>query len=308
MKWKHGLFVEEGKRTDVDNVLRRLVLGSRNVFFAQLLWPSLVRLVLLEFGTFAQHALFLFNSEWPKPVERLPANIRVLHTLLTHTRREKKVAHAEQARGGGVWREKESNAHKVHDGHTPALREGLAPDALPVQWLVVVVIVIIVFQAVCAAAVGRTVLSASGTGAATSSAHERDELGDEIVNVEGARACFHRARFGRVHVGRRHEEGRVQRRFLWRRHWKRTGMESGAEGGRARSSKRLWTRRGKRTGGQVGTLIEERVGQLHFFEQLLGRVFTDVQLVTWHKNKQEIEGRRSVNPSHACCCSYPPHL
>jgi hypothetical protein len=117
-----------------------------------------------------------------------------------------------------MWREKESNAHKVHDGHTPALREGLAPDALPVQWLVVVVVVIVIFQAVCAAAVGRTVFSASasGAGAATSAAHERDELGDEIVNVEGARARFHRARLGRVHVGRRHEEGRVERRFLWR--------------------------------------------------------------------------------------------
>jgi hypothetical protein len=42
-------------------MFRRLVLGPRDVFFAELLRPSLVRLVLLEFGALAHHALFLFN-------------------------------------------------------------------------------------------------------------------------------------------------------------------------------------------------------------------------------------------------------
>jgi hypothetical protein len=107
----------------------------------------------------------------------------------------------------------ERNAHKVHDGHAPAFREGFAPYALPVQWLVVVVVVIFLLIFVVLVG-GGTVFP--GTGAATPPAHERDQLGDEIVNVEGARARFHRARLGRVHVGRRDEEGRVERRFLWR--------------------------------------------------------------------------------------------
>jgi hypothetical protein len=56
----------------------------------------------------------------------------------------------------------------------------------------------------------------SGTGATTPPTHVRDQLGDEIVNVKGATAGFHSARFGGVHVGSGYEEGGVKRRFLWR--------------------------------------------------------------------------------------------
>jgi hypothetical protein len=42
-------------------MFRRFVLGPRNVLFAELLRPSLVVLVLLEFGTLAHRALFLFH-------------------------------------------------------------------------------------------------------------------------------------------------------------------------------------------------------------------------------------------------------
>jgi len=41
-------------------------------------------------------------------------------------------------------------------------------------------------------------------------------LETKLSNVKGAHIRFHRARLGRVHVGCRHEEGRVERRFLWR--------------------------------------------------------------------------------------------
>ena len=54
--------------TDIDHMLRRLVLRSRNVFFAQLLRPPLVCLVLLEFSTLADDALLLFDRKWPEPV------------------------------------------------------------------------------------------------------------------------------------------------------------------------------------------------------------------------------------------------
>jgi hypothetical protein len=81
--------MKEWKCTDVDDVLGRLVLRSRNVFFAQLLRPPLVRRVLLEFGTFAYHALFLFDSERSEPVKRLPSNIRDVHTPLTQTKGRK---------------------------------------------------------------------------------------------------------------------------------------------------------------------------------------------------------------------------
>jgi hypothetical protein len=64
---------------------------------------------------------------------------------------------------------------------------------------------------------GRMLLPVLGPRAATAPpAHKGDQLGDEVVNVKGTRAGFHRARFGRVHVGRGQEEGRVERRFLWR--------------------------------------------------------------------------------------------
>lgn len=116
------------------------------------------------------------------------------------------------AGGGGITGLRKEDVHKVHDGHAAALREGSAPDALPIQRLVLVLF--LVFVVLVLLAVGGTFFP--GTGAATPPTHERDQLGDEIVNVEGARARFHRAGLGRVHVGRRHEEGRVERRFLWR--------------------------------------------------------------------------------------------
>jgi hypothetical protein len=207
-------------RTDVDHMLRRLVLGSRNVFFAQFLWSSLVRLVLLESRALAHHALFLFNRERPEPVTRLPEQlIRALRNMTFHNMQNARARARSHTHtrvvvvvvvmGYGI---KERDVHKVHDGHAPALREGSAPDALPIQRLVLVVF--LVFIVLVLLAVGGTLFT--GTSAATPPTHERDQLGDEIVNVEGASTRFHRARLGRVHVGRRHEEGRVERRFLWR--------------------------------------------------------------------------------------------
>src|SRR6266702_623791 len=177
-------------------MLRRLVLRSRNVFFAQLLRPPLVLLVLLEFGTLADDALLLFNRKWPEPV-RLPR---------ASGQKPRARARANKIQKG--------HAHKVHHGHAPALCERLAADLLPVEWLVVAVVVLflfLVFVGPSARAVLRPCLAAA-------SAHEGDQLGHEIVDVERAGARFHRARFGCVHVGRRHEEGRVERRFLWRGH------------------------------------------------------------------------------------------
>jgi hypothetical protein len=57
--------------THVDHMFRRFVLRPRNVFFAELLWPSLVRLVLLEFCALAHRALFLFDRQRPEPVAHL---------------------------------------------------------------------------------------------------------------------------------------------------------------------------------------------------------------------------------------------
>ena len=42
------------------------------------------------------------------------------------------------------------------------------------------------------------------------------------------------------------------------------------------------------------TLVEERIGQLHFFEELLSRVFVDIQLVTWNKQSKYKESKRKM--------------
>lgn len=92
-------------RTDVEHMLRRLVLGSRDVFFAQFLWPSLVRLVLLESRALAHHALFLFDRERPEPVTRLPEQlIRALRTWSFVSQRAKRArARARIHTRGGWW-------------------------------------------------------------------------------------------------------------------------------------------------------------------------------------------------------------
>jgi hypothetical protein len=105
------------------------------------------------------------------------------------------------------------NAHEIHDGHAQALRESFAADPFPVEWLVVLVVLLIVI--VVLFALGSRMLPVLWLSAASPPTHKGDQLGDEIVNVEGARAGFHRARFGGVHVGRGQEKGRVERRFLW---------------------------------------------------------------------------------------------
>jgi hypothetical protein len=118
-------------------------------------------------------------------------------------------AHQQVNKKGG-W-----HAHKVHHGHAPALRERLAADLLPVQRLVVTVVVFFFLLLVFVRPAARAVLRSS---LAAASAHEGDQLGHEIVDVERARASFHRARFGRMHVRCGHEERRVERRFLRRGH------------------------------------------------------------------------------------------
>ena len=95
-----GSSVDKEGRTDVDHMLRRLVLGSRNVLFAQFLWPLLVRLVLLELRAFAHHALFLFDRERPEPVTRLPPIKRHIRALLTISQ----CARGRGKGGGCVWR------------------------------------------------------------------------------------------------------------------------------------------------------------------------------------------------------------
>jgi hypothetical protein len=231
--------IREGGTTDIDHMLRRLVLRSRNILFAQLLRPPLVLLILLEFGALTDHALLLFNRKWPEPV-RLP-----------------RASERAQAKGGG------GDAHKVHHGHAPALRERLAADLLPVERLVVAVVVFLLLFLVFVRPATRAVLRPR---LAATSAHEGDQLGHEIVDVERPRARFHSARFGRVHVGRGHEERRVERRFLWRGHLE---MDVIREDG--------MQRRG--CGENTHTLVEERIGQLYFFEQLLCRVFVGIDLV-----------------------------
>ena len=123
----------------------------------------------------------------------------------------------------------DGDAHEIHDRHPPALCQGLAADPLPVERLVVFVfplfIVVVVVVGVSLFALGKTVFWTASCPAGAPPTHEGDQLGDKVVDVEGARAGFHRARFGGVHVGRGQEEGRVERRFLWCRDWKR-----GAEG------------------------------------------------------------------------------
>lgn len=203
-------------------MFRRLVLGPRDVFFAELLRPPLVRLVLLEFSALAHHALFLFNRERPEPVARLTQN----QNTSEPARRERETRRSETGREG---MEGDGDAHEIHDGHAPALREGLAADALPVERLVVFVVFLIVLVVLVGAGLfvlGGPVLRAYCPAGAPP-AHEGDQLGDEVVDVEGAGAGFHRACFGGVHVGRGQEEGRVERRLLRCRHWKKRGEETG---------------------------------------------------------------------------------
>ena len=45
---------------------------------------------------------------------------------------------------------------------------------------------------------------------------------------------------------------------------------------------------------QICTLVEERIGQLHLFEQLLCRIFIDVVLMAWQKKKKGNRARASL--------------
>jgi hypothetical protein len=50
----------------------------------------------------------------------------------------------------------------------------------------------------------------------------------------------------------------------------------------------------ERKGATVRTLVKEGVGQLHFFEQLLRRIFIDVVLVAWKRDKLVISSSSPV--------------
>ena len=128
--------------------------------------------------------------------------------------------------------------HEVHDGYPAALREHPAADARVVEGLPGVVLLVVRLK-VC------------GYCDALGAAHEADEAGDEVIDVERARAGLHRAGLGLAHLGHGHEKVGVQGRFC-------CALDCACN---------LRTRRGV-VGGRR-TLVEERVRLFDLFYQLL---------------------------------------